>query len=105
MPYTPHLPPFNRVPELLGGSSFPKKPVIPVMMVTDIPLTERVRAFQEQLRTWTGSGVPLLTLPGSPTPRHGQCVSCGESIVTGWRCAVYLEAVYVALGVTPPEAA
>lgn len=67
-------------------------------------LADRVRVFQEQLQAWTGSGIPLLTLPGSPEPQQGRCVSCGVSITTGWRCPLCLEAVYRALGVTPPEA-
>lgn len=68
-------------------------------------LANRVRAFQEQVRAWTGSGIPLLTLPAAPEPQRGQCVSCGVSIATGWRCAVCMEAVCLALGVTPPHGA
>jgi len=71
-----------------------------------IDLSTRVEAFQKQKEEWRGFGVPLLTLPGSPTPQSGWCVSCGEPIPERrWRCRLCLRAVYIALKQTPPEEA
>jgi hypothetical protein len=71
-------------------------------------LARRVVAFQAQIEAWTRSGrpgpVPLLALPGAPPPQEGRCWSCGEPVPDGrWRCGPCLRAVYVALGMEPPE--
>ncbi len=60
----------------------------------------RAKVFKQQITAWTASGrfgVPVLTVPESPEPRSGQCVSCGCLIADGRRCAVCVEAVHVAL--------
>lgn len=68
-------------------------------------LTSRVEAFRRQVATWTGSGIPLLTLSGAPPPQAGRCVSCGDPLSKrGWRCSMCFKAIYLALDAIPPEA-
>lgn len=83
---------FSRTPSSSSASS-----------ALDPELTRRVETFRAQLAAWPGPGVPLLTLPDAPEPRQGRCVSCGEEIPDGWRCALCLRSVYLALGITMPE--
>jgi hypothetical protein len=42
---------------------------------------------------WAASGragIPVLTLPDTPTATEGRCVSCGCAIMEGWRCETCL---------------
>lgn len=57
----------------------------------------RAAAFRNQIASSAGGPLPLLTLPAAPAPRCGACISCGVPITSGWRCAVCLIAVYLAL--------
>lgn len=70
--------------------------------VGDPELARRAEAFRRQLADWTSPSIPLLILPGAPEPRVGRCLSCGDEIAEGWRCALCLRAVYAALGVGRP---
>jgi hypothetical protein len=66
----------------------------------------RAQAFRRQIDEWAasnGPGVPVLVLPESPAPKLGRCISCGCPIADGWRCAVCLEAIHVALGLADTE--
>lgn len=104
MPYTPSPPPCKPKSEVLGGSPISKKPVTSVTPVTHVTeVADKIRIFRSQLRSWTGSGIPLLTLPGAPEPQAGHCISCGVTIEQGWRCRPCLLAVYSALDVDIPE--
>jgi hypothetical protein len=48
-----------------------------------------------------GPIIPYLLLPSAPAPRLGACISCGVAIPSGWRCAICLLGVRIAIGVKP----
>ena len=67
----------------------------------------RARTFQQQLDAWAASGrfgVLVLVKPESPAPKADRSISCGCSMVDGWRCATYLEALHVALAIATEDA-
>jgi len=49
-------------------------------------------------------GFPVLVLPTAPAPKADRYISGGRSIPNGWRCAICLEAVHVALALSPRDA-
>ena len=66
-------------------------------MTRSAEVQERITAFEEGLLSWLEQarpGVPIFTLPDAPSPKAGACISCGDPIPTGWRCAPCLEAVH-----------
>ncbi len=93
--------------ESAQGDNFREKPLASTRGGNPY-LVPRVAAFRRQIEDWATSGrvgVPVLVLPGAPEPRLGRCISCGQEIPEGWRCFVCLQAVYLALGIAPPEEA
>ncbi len=82
-------------------------PPTPALRLDPAELARRVSAFRRQVEAWVRSGrpgVPLLTLPDAPEPRLGRCISCGAPIPEGrWRCRLCRQAVYLALGMEPPD--
>jgi hypothetical protein len=65
---------------------------------------DRAVAFEEELLGWLEQarpGVPTFVLPGAPPARAGACISCGDTIQTGWRCPQCLDAVVTVLAGAP----
>lgn len=62
----------------------------------------RTIEFRRQLAKAAGGPIiPYLLLPSAPAPRLGTCISCGTAIPSGWRCAICLLAVRIAIGAKP----
>ena len=62
-------------------------------------MLRRASIFRLQIAATKGTPViPLLTLPDVPEIRSGACISCGDSIPSGWRCGACRMAVSIALG-------
>jgi hypothetical protein len=64
----------------------------------------RAGAFR-RLATKSGSEIPWMTLPRSPRPAPGRCISCGTAIDDGHRCAGCVVALELALGLWPRRTA